>query len=100
MKPYPYRQEYLISYDIEDNKIRNKVYRELGKHGLKPVQKSVFWGYVSMAEMEAITRYLNSALGDSDKAFATRTTFNGRGHSYTIGHQAQDFSDWEETCVI
>ena len=100
MKSYPLRQEYLISYDVEDNKIRNRVYKELGKYGLRSVQKSVFWGYLTLAELEAIKRYLSNGLEKTDKAFVTHTNFNGRGQSYFIGHQENDFSDWEETDVI
>ncbi len=100
MKNYPLRQEYLLSYDVEDNKIRTLVFKELGKHGLKSVQKSVFWGYLTLAELESIKRYLQGNLGEWDKAFITHTNFNGRGQSYFIGHRNEDFKDWEETHVI
>ena len=97
---YPLRQEYLISYDVENNKIRTGIFKELIKHGLKPVQKSVFWGYLTLADMEAIKRYLNAELKSADKVFITHTNFNGRGQSYFIGHNDTDFKDWEETGVI
>jgi len=100
MKSYPLRQEYLVSYDVEDNKTRGRVFKELGKYGLKPVQKSVFWGLLTLAELEAIKRYLRESLDASDKAFVTRTNFNGRGQSYFVGHHKHDFSDWKETDVI
>ena len=97
---YPLRQEYLISYDVEDNKIRTKTFKELLKYGLNPVQKSVFWGYLTVAELQAIKRHLHGYLGKVDKAFITHTNFNGRGQSYFIGHTKDDFSDWKETDVI
>ena len=97
---YPLRQEYLISYDVEDNKVRKRIFDELGKHGLKPVQKSVFWGYLPLAEVEAIKRYLSANLGKTDKVFITHTNLNGRGQSYFIGHCKEDFRDWEETHVL
>lgn len=97
---YPLRQEYLISYDVEDNKIRTRIFKELGKYGLKPVQKSVFWGYLTMAEIKAIKRYLNEKLEKDDKAFVTHTNFNGRGQSYFFGHKKTDFSDWDEAGFI
>jgi len=100
MSTYPLRQEYLISYDVENNKIRNRIFKELGKYGLKSMQKSVFWGYLTSAELEAIKRYLENSLNKMDKAFITHTNFNGRGQSYFIGHQKNDFRDWEETYVI
>ena len=96
----PLRQEYLISYDVENNKLRTGIFKELGKHGLKSVQKSVFWGYLSLAEFGAIQRYLKATLKKTDKVFITHTNFNGRGQSYFIGHNDGDFIDWHESYVI
>jgi len=64
------------------------------------VQKSVFWGYLTLAEVEAIKRYLNEKLDEKDKAFVTHTNFNSRGQSYFIGHDEEDFKDWDEASVI
>ena len=100
MKVYPLRKEYLISYDIEDNKTRNVIFKELGRYGLKPTQKSVFWGYLTLAELTAVKRFLNNSLKENDKVFITHTNFNRRGESYFIGHKKEDFSDWKETEVI
>ena len=97
---YPLRQEYLISYDVEDNRLRTRIFRELGKYGLKSIQKSVFWGYLTLAELEAVKRYLHGGLEKRDKVFITHTNFNGRGQSYVIGHSKEDFRDWEENHVI
>lgn len=97
---YPLRQEYLISYDVEDNKIRTYLYKELAKYGLSSVQKSVFWGYLTRAELTAIQRYLNQCIQEQDKAFITHTNFNGRGQSFFIGHAKEEFRDWRETDVI
>ena len=100
MKVYPLRKEYLISYDIEDNKIRTSTFKELGRYGLKPTQKSVFWGYLTLAELAAVKRFLNKILKENDKAFITHTNFNRKGESCFIGHTKEDFSDWKETEVI
>lgn len=97
---YPLRQEYLISYDIEDTRLRTRVFKELGKYGLNAVQKSVFWGCLTEAELNGLKRFFDETLQENDKAFITRTNFNGRGQSYHIGHQASDFKDWEEVNVI
>ena len=90
----------MVSYDIEDNKIRSSVFKELEKNGLRSVQKSVFWGYLTLAELEAIKRYLDDSLKKTDRAFITHTNFNGRGQSHRVGHTKEDFSDWGETLVI
>ena len=100
MSSYPLRHEYLISYDIVDNKIRTYVFKELGKYGLKSAQKSVFWGYLTLAELNGIKRLLQDKLKKEDKAFITNTNFNGTGQSYCLGHTKEDFTDWKETDVI
>ena len=101
---YPLRQEYLICYDVEDNKTRTRIYKELCKYGLLAVQKSVFWGYLTFAELNSIQRYLLEKLGNppanADKAFITHSNFNGRGQSFFVGHAPTDFRDWEEFSVI
>lgn len=94
------RKEYLISYDVELNKPRTAVYKELGKFGLKSVQKSVFWGYLTPAELESIKRFLISKLSDSDKVFITATNFNSRGASFHYGHSQDEFKDWNESIAI
>ena len=94
------RQEYLISYDVEDNKIRTGIFKELGKYGLRAVQKSVFWGCLTRAELAAIIRYLKASLASSDKVFITQSNFNWRGQSYFLGHSADEFTDWPENDVI
>ena len=95
------RQEFLVSYDIADNRTRTKIFKELGKHGLKQVQKSVFWGFLTLAELEAIKRVLSVvASNKSDKVFVTRTNCQGNGLRYSVGYGENDFKDWEETYVI
>lgn len=70
------RKEYLIAYDIEDNKTRTIIYKQLLAYGLKAVQKSVFWGYVSIAEFNAIKRLFDRSLTISDKVFITRVNMH------------------------
>ncbi len=94
------RQEYLICYDIENNKARKKVYDELVKNGLKAVQKSVFWGYLTKAELNSIKRFIFSLVSKDDKALITKTNFNGKGFSYFVGYKKNEFKDWEEWYVI
>ena len=100
MRTYPLRREYLISYDIADNKIRSCIFKELEKYGLKSAQKSVFWGYLTLAELNGIKRLLQNKLEKEDKAFITHTDFNRTEQSYFLGHKKEDFIDWKETDVI
>ncbi len=94
------RHEYLVSYDIQDTKIRTRVFKELEKHGLKNVQQSVFWGFLSGAELNAVKRFLSLSLQENDKSFIVHTNFNKNNFNYFIGHKRNDFSDWEEVDVI
>lgn len=94
------RQEYLVSYDVEDNKARTALYKELKGFGLRGVQKSVFWGYLTMAELHAVKRSLHKYLNGLDRGFVVRSQFNGQGQSYFVGHSKEDFEDWEECNVI
>ena len=94
------RQEYLISYDIEDNKIRTKLYKSLLGYGLRGVQKSVFWGYLSNAELQSVKRDLLANLKETDKVFITRSSINSRRYSFFMGHPDNDFTDWHDNYVI
>ena len=98
--PLLLRQEYMICYDIQNNKKRSKVYNELEKIGLKAVQKSVFWGYLTNAEITSIYCFIKQLVDEEDRILLTKTNFNGRGFSHLIGHCPEDFKDWDETCVI
>ena len=100
MRTYPLRKEYLICYDITDDKVRLSVFKELEQYGLKPIQKSVFWGYLTLAEQLAVKRHLQTKLDKTDKAFISKSSFNGKGPSDFIGHTKEDFTDWKETDVI
>ena len=97
---YQLRQEYLICYDIEDNRIRTKSYQELEKYGLQPIQKSVFWGYLTNAEFHSVHRYLEQMLGKRDMALITHACVAGRGQSSLIGYEREQFRDWDESGVI
>lgn len=90
------RKEYLIAYDIEDNKARTTIYKQLLAYGLKAVQKSVFWGCVSIAELNAVKRLFDDSLATFDKVFITRVNMQQQKLDYSFGYDEQTFSDWEE----
>jgi len=64
--------EILVCYDIQDNKSRSKLFQKLKEAGLKPAQKSVFWGHVNRAEENAIQRLIKGFCMSDDKAFVVR----------------------------
>ncbi len=96
----PIRQEYIICYDISDTKKRNKVFNELEKTGMKAVQKSVFWGYLTKAELYSCHRFISQIIEKDDRALITHTNFNGRGQSFLVGYKEADFQDWDENYVL
>ncbi len=62
--------KYLVCYDIENNKIRKKFFDSLKDLGLKPLQKSVFYGEMNTAEYKGLQRLAHSLLNaDTDKVF-------------------------------
>ena len=46
--------KYLICYDIEDDKIRRKFFEKMKDFGLVSIQKSVFYGDLTVPELTAM----------------------------------------------
>lgn len=90
----------VVSYDIEDNKNRKKLFEELKDLGLRPIQKSVFWGYVMVSEKRVIKglfkRYCNI---NSDKAFMVNATIN-KDLSSSFGYDEDDFKHPESFEIV
>ncbi len=57
---------YAIGYDIEDNKIRNKMAKYLKAFGFR-VQKSIFEVYIDHKEKKKIFEYFKKIRGKNDK---------------------------------
>ncbi len=55
----------LVIYDVEDNKSRNKVVKELESYG-KRVQKSAFECYVDEARQKRLVSKLTGIAGEND----------------------------------
>ena len=90
------RKEYIIAYDIEDNKIRTTLYNQLLAYGLKSVQKSVFWGCITNAELGAIKSQFNKLLTNKDKVFITKVNMREQKLDYSYGYNPSSFKDWDE----
>jgi len=58
-------RSYLIIYDVEDNKVRRKVVKELESYGIR-VQKSAFECYVDEQRLSRMTAKLNKLIGEED----------------------------------
>jgi CRISPR-associated protein Cas2 len=84
--------EVLVSYDIENNRQRARLFQALKDIALRPVQKSVFWGYLSRAEEQAVRRLLKEHCGKDDKAFIVRTRLSTEiADNNSVGYARGDF---------
>ncbi len=87
------RKEYLICYDIEDNKVRKKMYTLLLDLGLNNIQKSVFWGFLTRAECNSIYLDAEENLYESDKFLMMPASLKYRENLF-LGHTKDEFDDW------
>jgi len=89
----------LVSYDIENNKNRTKLFKELKDLGLKPVQKSVFWGYVLKSEKRVIKELFETYCEEGDKAFVLNVKLD-KNLEDSFGYKNEDFSHPEMFEII
>lgn len=68
---------YLVCYDVADNKTRKRMFEFLKDLGLVALQKSIFWGQLTRAELSALKREAKKELDpDTDKMFWIITQLN------------------------
>jgi CRISPR-associated protein Cas2 len=85
--------ETVVSYDIEDNKNRKKLFEALKDMSLKPIQKSVFWGRLKVAGINTLPHLFNEYCADGDKAFYTRSSLSKEILKQSFGYKKEDFDD-------
>lgn len=91
--------EIIVTYDIEDNKNRKKLFEELSDLGLKPIQKSVFWGHVLVVEKRVIISLFKKYCDKHDKAIMSNVQLkNNLDNSF--GYSKDDFSHPNEFKII
>ena len=89
--------EVIVCYDVENNKIRTKLFDALRDFGLIPIQKSVFWGHVNNAEYKAIFREFNQKLNSTtDKAFVVKTRLKAHLQKSGFGYNDYDLPEWKD----
>ena len=93
------RAEYLACYDITDNRVRNKVFNLLLDYGLKNIQYSVFWGYLSSLETTAVKQEIPALLAKDDHFILMPVNARSRNNFYW-GHSPETFSDWDEHIIL
>ena len=90
----------IVSYDIEDNKNRKKLFEELKDIGLKSIQKSVFWGYVLISEKRVIKELFKKYCDKKiDKAFMINATLD-KDLDNCFGYEEDDFNHPESFEII
>jgi len=90
----------IVSYDIEDNKNRKKLFEELKDLGLTPIQKSVFWGYVMISEKRVIKQLFKKYCDIKvDKAFMTNANLD-KDLNNSFGYDEDDFKHPESFEII
>lgn len=95
------RHECIVFYDIANNKLRTRIYKYLLGYGLFAIQKSVFWGFISAAERNAIQRELVQNLSKEDKACIIPIRVNTKDkQTHLIGYTESDFCDWKISDAI
>ena len=95
------RQEFLVIYDISNNKARTSLYNALLAYGLFPLQKSMFWGKLTKSEKNSILRHLKEIMEESDKAIIIPSKIDKKDpRTHLLGYEDEDFADWKDNEVI
>lgn len=94
------RREVVVSYDIENDKSRKKLHDKLKDVGLLPIQLSVFWGFVTNAEMKALKRLLNHYTDEKDRSFIIKTNLTKEPSDNFYGYSNFSFKEPENYDVL
>ncbi len=77
--------EVLISYDIENNKTRTRLFNQLKDVGMISIQKSVMWGRLLPADIKLAKRILaNEIESNTDKVFILVSKLSENAKFYGI----------------
>jgi CRISPR-associated protein Cas2 len=82
--------EVMISYDIEDNKVRTKLFDKLKDFGLRPIQRSVFWGTVIRAELKELRSLIEESIQEEDRVLILATNSNNQKEFIALNY-AENF---------
>lgn len=85
--------EVLVSYDIEDNKNRKKLFDILKDMSLVSIQKSVFWGHLKLAEIKMLPHLFDKYCQEGDKAFFVKANLSKEILKNSFGYESSDFEE-------
>ena len=84
--------EVIIAYDIEDNKIRTRLFNQLKDVGMISIQKSVMWGRLLPADIKLAKRILSSEIeSDTDKAFILVSRLSENAKFYGLAPNFEEY---------
>ncbi len=95
-----YITEYIVGYDIEDNKIRNKIFEKLKDFGLIPIQKSIFFGALSKAELNSIKTFLKQTVPEKDKVIVIQGEILKQIKEFNIGYNLEAIDIYKEWKLV
>jgi CRISPR-associated protein Cas2 len=91
------RKYYLICYDIENTKKRNKLAKWLLNYGIR-VQKSVFEAYLSERDLEEMMQGAKPFIENGDSLRVYELTSEAYRNKRVIGEQL-DYLPWENVII-
>ncbi len=84
--------EVLISYDIENNKTRTRLFNQLKDVGMISIQKSVMWGRLLPADIKLAKRILaNEIESNTDKVFILVSKLSENAKFYGIKPNFEEY---------
>lgn len=87
---------YLVSYDISDNKRRKRMIDSLFENGFRRIQKSVFLGELKLKEYRFLAENFSKLLdAETDKLFFISISESEYNNSFIIGECPPDLYDNE-----
>ncbi|PAV27547.1 CRISPR-associated endonuclease Cas2 [Tamilnaduibacter salinus] len=94
-------RQYLVCYDISDNKKRTRFFEHLKDLGLEPVQKSVMWGFLRPADVKALQVYGRKELEKpDDRLIITPVRFDNLSPDSLQGYLAPFHSEPRSHAVL
>ena len=80
--------KYIVCYDVEDNKRRSKFFDFLKDIGLFPVQKSVFYGDLNVAEHRSLKIAVKTMLkAETDSCMCVACTLEPNEFKQFVGYK-------------
>ena len=95
------RKNYLLAYDIAENKLRKSIYELLLDLCMVPIQKSVFWGELTKPEALTIQRKMREVCVSKKYVKVVFISFGSISQEWllNIGHDEEVF-EIKESRVI